>query len=385
MWAIRYRDAHGRRPQQTGFRTKGEARDALEEALRRVRLGPLYRPTVTLREVADAYLEQHEAAPSTLEWLRDSLRPALERFGDRPIGALTVPEIGVWRASLPAGKRYRAHRALRQVLQAAVRWKWIEDNAAALVKNPAPRPSEIHPFESWDELNAIAAELDVVSGVCVIFLAGTGVRPEEAFGAEWRDVDLQRRVLMVRRAYAKGRLKEYGKTVGSRRAVPLRARVTDALGRLPHRRGMLLPASGGGRVDINNWRHRHWTPAVAAAGVEHRRIYDLRHTYATWSLAAGVDIFTLARRMGTSVPMIDRTYGHLVTGADEYERELLDASTRAVLGRLDAMWTRRRRLMLLEALAWAAGSLAFAGSLLGWSQPGSNRRPPACKAGSWFP
>jgi hypothetical protein len=44
LWAIRYRDAHGRRPQQTGFRTKGEAHQALEEALRRVRLGPLYRP-----------------------------------------------------------------------------------------------------------------------------------------------------------------------------------------------------------------------------------------------------------------------------------------------------------------------------------------------------
>ena len=39
----------------------------------------------------------------------------------------------------------------------------------------------------------------------------------------------------------------------------------------------------------------------------------------------GVDIFTLARRMGTSVKMIDRTYGHLIAGADIYERELLDA------------------------------------------------------------
>jgi integrase len=47
-----------------------------------------------------------------------------------------------------------------------------------------------------------------------------------------------------------------------------------------------------------------------------RHNYDLRHTYATWSLAAGIDIFTLARRMGTSVKMIDRTYGHLVAGAD---------------------------------------------------------------------
>jgi len=70
-------------------------------------------------------------------------------------------------------------------------------------------------------------------------------------------------------------------------------------------------ADGSGR---RRWRLR-------ASG---RRIYDLRHTYETWSLAAGIDIFTLARRMGTSVKMIDRSYGHLVAGADEYERELLD-------------------------------------------------------------
>lgn len=55
-----------------------------------------------------------------------------------------------------------------------------------------------------------------------------------------------------------------------------------------------------------------------------RRIYDLRHTYATWSLAAGINIFTLARRMGTSVQMIDRTYGHLAANADDHERALLD-------------------------------------------------------------
>jgi integrase len=50
-----------------------------------------------------------------------------------------------------------------------------------------------------------------------------------------------------------------------------------------------------------------------------------RHTYATMSLAAGVSLFSLARRMGTSVEMIDRTYGHLAPDAEEYERTLLDA------------------------------------------------------------
>ena len=41
--------------------------------------------------------------------------------------------------------------------------------------------------------------------------------------------------------------------------------------------------------------------------------------------ASAVSLFSLARRMGTCVEMIDRTYGHLAPDAEEYERGLLDA------------------------------------------------------------
>jgi hypothetical protein len=51
----------------------------------------------------------------------------------------------------------------------------------------------------------------------------------------------------------------------------------------------------------------------------------MRHTFATWSLAAGMSIFTLSRRMGTSVQMIDATCGHLAQGAEDQDRGLLDA------------------------------------------------------------
>jgi integrase len=340
LWAIRFRDSLGRRPQRTGFRTRGEARQALDEELRRVRMGPLYRPNATLRELYDAYMDQYDVAPSTIAFLKDNMKPALKAFGNERIGELRVDKIAAWRKSMPEGKRYRGLRSLRQVLAAGVRWKWIDDNPAAHVKNPEPKPGEIDPFDSWQEIDAIDAELDEVGGALVQFLCGTGVRPEEAFGGEWRDVDLEARMFRIRRAYAKGRLKDFAKTAGSQRAVPLRARTVVALEQMPgKRRGILFPAPEGGRIDINNWRNRFWTPSLAAAGVKHRRIYDLRHTYATWALAAGIDIFTLARRMGTSVKMIDRTYGHLVAGADTYERQLLDAFDEAPdrLGRyLDA-------------------------------------------------
>jgi integrase len=51
----------------------------------------------------------------------------------------------------------------------------------------------------------------------------------------------------------------------------------------------------------------------------------LRHTYATFAIAAGVSLFELARFMGTSVEQIDRTYGHLLPDARERTRAALDA------------------------------------------------------------
>lgn len=46
-------------------------------------------------------------------------------------------------------------------------------------------------------------------------------------------------------------------------------------------------------------------------GGQNRTLYSLRHTYATFALASGVDIHTLARQMGTSVGMIERHYSKL--------------------------------------------------------------------------
>ena len=52
-------------------------------------------------------------------------------------------------------------------------------------------------------------------------------------------------------------------------------------------------------MELTKRREREWRPALRAAGASpHRRISDMRHTYATWSLAADVSLFTLSRRNG---------------------------------------------------------------------------------------
>ena len=94
---------------------------------------------------------------------------------------------------------------------------------------------------------------------------------------------------------------------------------------------MLFPAPGGDVLNLDNFRRRVWAPAIRASAIRTpARLYDLRSTFASDALAAGVTVFELARVMGTSVAMIERHYGTLLDGAGA-----------GIAGRLDALDTER--------------------------------------------
>jgi len=335
LWAYRYR-AGGRtakRIQRGGFASEQDARAALERALETLRRREGSGRMLTLAELVEQYLAQHEASPVTLEKLRWLLTHAVAAFGERRLDELEPHEIAAWRMTIRPGYRFEATQALRQVLQRAVVWGLLDINPAKIgVENPQRRPTEKRPFESWDDVEAVAARLRGGLGPMVIFAAATGLRPGEWVALERRDIDRDARVAYVRRSFGKGRLK-CTKTEASVRAVPLQAIALAALDQLPTAgpSDLLFPAVNGRYLDLHNFRNREWKPAQRAAGIEpFRRIYDLRHTFATFALRAGISTFDLSRYMGASLTMIDRHYGHLARDGREHAIRLLDShGTRA--------------------------------------------------------
>jgi integrase len=259
------------------------------------------------------------ATDRTIRTMQERLRAPLERFGEVTLSELEgmVDEIAGFAAELPDRYRYSVMSALRQSLEAGVRYGYLIRNPAKLAgKNPQPTPRGIRVFTAT-ELKLIRGELDSRGAAAVSFAAATGLRPAEWAHLERRDLDRKRRVITVRGT----------KTRGSRREVPLTSVAAQALDSLPPRLDSPYVFAGPkrGPFDVNNFRNREWTPAIDTSGVARpARIYGLRSTFASNALAAGITVYELARIMGTSVGMIEAHYGALLDSAAESLLERLE-------------------------------------------------------------
>lgn len=331
----------GGRERRRRFRTRKDAEAAVQQARdreRRRRAGiPEQRETISYGELVELFLDQYTATGRRADrWMRDMLAYSLKTFGTVPVRELLPETIGRWIKHLPVSAKTKQHAlaAMRQVLRAAVTWGYLPINPArpAAVKSPPSQQPDIVPFESWDEVYAVARAAGHY-GPLVVFACATGLRPEEWSALQWRDIDRVTRRCAVRRTYANGELRSEGKREASLRTVMLADIALEALDELPQPLRpdqLVFPAVEGGHISLSNWRRRVWYPAVERAGLERRPLYQMRHTFATLALAAGMPIDFVSRQMGhTDIRTTLRFYARYIPALEERHLAMLNEGWQA--------------------------------------------------------
>lgn len=225
----------------------------------------------------------------------------------------------------------RLHAVIRQALAEAQRTGAAPRNAAALVKLPKVEKREVEAFTVAEAKRFLeAARGERYYALWALLLAG-GLRPSEALGLAWEDVDLEAGRVRVQRVLSRVGVDGAPwkllppKTDKSRRTVPLPPFALQAL--KDHRRtqaeerlqlgaeyennGFVFATPFGKPLDLANVNTRNFRGIMAAAGLgrwegEGRgrrflpayRMYDLRHSCATHLLEAGENPKVVSERLG---------------------------------------------------------------------------------------
>lgn len=291
-WRVRGNDANGRKV-QASFSTRGQADEydrAEEEKKARARAGlPIQQGNVTLKQLTDLFLANQPDKASS-EWFGKMLRRPLAEFGHVNVRQLKPEEFGRWLHGLSLAAKTKTHilTCTRQITSAGVEWGYLERDPlrARSVQPPGTaRVREIRPFESWDEVEALAGELgpdaDFARFVC---LTGLTV-PSEALAITWNHYDV-----------AAGTLHIPGtKTENRDRTVPLCLPARDILAGLPTPLDRSQPIF---TLNYEQWRRVDWREALDNAGLERRTPNEMRHTFATLALQEGLPIETVAELLG---------------------------------------------------------------------------------------
>lgn len=323
----------------------------------------------TLREFTLRYLAADSGLLTGIQtgtregYAAEAERSFLTILGDMPVDAIDKSDIGRWLewqakqptsrnpAKLVAPKTIRNyHSTLSSVLNAAIEAKLRPDNPAyrmRIAKGVRDEPV----FLSVDEFTTLLHFFPERYQRLVFFLAGTGLRWSEATALAWFGVNLHSSppTVRVERAWKKAKgaaVLGPPKSQKSRRTVSMPADVVASLGAPKGAADLVFTADKGGKLWYGRFRTSVWEPAVdkamdpelcAKEGLtpltRRPTAHDLRHSHASWLIAAGAPLPYIQERLGhESIQTTVNVYGHLVPDAHRQMADLVGTTLAGVRG-----------------------------------------------------
>jgi len=294
------------------------------------------RPVVQHRQVKDLlerYLRDHSAPnKAALTHRRDRSLAAhlLRAFGDIPIDQLRPARLAEYKASR------RAQGAAPQTLNAELillghayklaerEWEWATHNPVLRIAKEKVRNGVERWLTPEEEQRLLAASPPWLQEI-IVFALHTGMRRGEILTLQWSHVDLSRHTLTI--------LEQKN---GARDTLPVNETAMEVL-----QARAAVRTNSTEAVFVNEAGHprearnllRAFYPAMRKAGITRFRFHDLRHTFATRLIQAGVDVYTV-QKLGRwkTISMVLRYAHHqpesLRGGAEVLDRLRRENSTK---------------------------------------------------------
>ncbi|HEU5151503.1 MAG TPA: site-specific integrase [Iamia sp.] len=344
-------DTGKRRRRKVSGRTRKEAVDKLRDLRKQMEAGDRAPATMTVGDLLDEWSAAviTTMTPNTAQQYRWSLGHLRAGLGHHRLVDLRAHHVEqVLRAKADSGMGHSSVSRLRSNLARVLRWAERRDlvarNHAELADLPETRPPKEGRSLTVDELGRL---LNAARGrrteALWIVLAGAGLRPGEALGLQWRDLDLDAGIVHVRQALKPrqgGPVLGPLKTGRSRRSLAVPPAVVAAL--RAHRTrwtserlaglwptewvDLVFVTELGNPLNMSNVREDLNTVAKVA-DVGHVRPYDLRHTCASLLADAGVPLERVADYLGHDGTRMARTvYIHALTPTVEVPPSALGAA-----------------------------------------------------------
>lgn len=240
-------------------------------------------------------------------------RKAKERWEQRAVSmAKKGLDIGEYKPAAVSTSTKAKHLALMKALMRAAEreWKWIEKSP--VIKVPQERNKRVRWLEPA-EAKRLIDECPEPLKSTVEFALATGLRRSNIVDLKWQQIDLQRKVAWIYPEESKS-----GRAIGVALNEMAEAVLRRQIGRhhnwvfvhtesVKRNDGTTTASIRKMRVDSNT----AWRAALKRAGIEDFRFHDLRHTWASWLIQAGVPLSALQEMGGwESIEMVQR-YAHL--------------------------------------------------------------------------
>ncbi|MBW1863779.1 MAG: site-specific integrase [Deltaproteobacteria bacterium] len=211
-------------------------------------------------------------------------------------------------------------------------WSELTDPFSGL-KLPKVRKIRIHPF-SFNEWKIVMNHMLLWYRPYFEFTVQTGLRPSEQVALKWGAVDDEYIHIELSRVY--NREKADLKTEESRRRIKIRPGMKAWLDNqrelTRHFDGPYVFMNTQGRPIGQDKLREVWARVMKKTGLPYRRMYETRHTFASWALAAGETPEWVARTLGhVDTSMVYRTYGRYIPNltrqdGSAFERQYQEAT-----------------------------------------------------------